>query len=108
MVTDPSDAPRPLTDRQRQVLTFVTDEVLRCGVPPTLREIAVYLGVTVNGARDHRDALVRKGALTHDADIARGLRVVTAALPNVEVRDAAGFVVATYRPLPANSRGTDR
>lgn len=117
-LTSPARPPRDLTGRQRQVLAYVIATVLRSGSPPTLREIGVHLGISsTNGPREHVAALVRKGALTHDARIARGIRVVgmpspkappLSAVSTIQIHDRDGRPVAQFFPLPALSRGANR
>lgn len=67
----------PLTDRQRQVLRFIT-RFIRChGFAPSFREIAGHLGVTsVNGVDDHLIALEKKGYIRRDRNVARSIRVM--------------------------------
>lgn len=63
-----------LTPRQRQVLDFVTDCLNDRGYPPTLREIALHLGVRGTlGASKHLGALERKGMIRKTAGRSRGL-----------------------------------
>lgn len=59
---------QPLTDRQQQVLSFVTSYVNSNGYPPSQREIASHLGVSSNlGVMKHLDALEKKGYLKRDS-----------------------------------------
>lgn len=48
-----------LTKRQKQVFDWILDQPKR----PTLREIGAQFEITVKGAHDHVQALIRKGAL---------------------------------------------
>ncbi|NJD30971.1 MAG: repressor LexA, partial [Gammaproteobacteria bacterium] len=53
-----------LTPRQRQVLRFIQDAVIRQGMPPTRAAIAEALGFkSANAAEEHLRALQRKGVL---------------------------------------------
>jgi len=66
-----------LTARQQQVLSFVAHSAKEKGYPPSLREIADRLGVHDHkSARDHVEALIKKGYLTRDFGVGRGLRVL--------------------------------
>jgi len=68
---------RDLTDRQRQVLDFVTDSIQEQGYPPTLREIGDQLGIrSPNGVFLHLKALEKKGYLVRDGGKSRSLRPV--------------------------------
>lgn len=58
----------PLTDRQQQVLSFVTSYIDNNGYPPSQREIANHLGISSNlGVMKHLDALEKKGYLRRDS-----------------------------------------
>jgi repressor LexA len=58
-----------LTDRQRQVLDFISDSIRKRGYPPTLREIGSHFGIrSTNGVNDHLRALEKKGFL-HREDL---------------------------------------
>ena len=55
----------PLTDRQQQVLDFVSFYLDHNGCPPTLREISDHIGVKGTAtAIQHLDALERKGYIS--------------------------------------------
>ena len=67
-----------LTRRQRQILTFIEGTQGKDGETPSLREIADHFGFrSVNAARDHVEALCRKGALLRRPGRARTYRVAT-------------------------------
>ena len=52
---------QPLTERQQQVLSFITSYLASKGYPPSQREIARHLGVSSNlGVMKHLDALEKK------------------------------------------------
>jgi repressor LexA len=70
---------RELTDRQREVLTFIRTFTARHGVPPTVREIGARFRVTPRAAFDHLRALERKGALQRRPSAGRTSRVLTLA-----------------------------
>lgn len=66
-----------LTQRQRQCLDFVAEQITVRGIAPTLRELGAHLGIrSTNGVNDHLRALERKGYLTREGMHARALRVV--------------------------------
>jgi len=68
---------RPLTDRQRDVMAFIAEEVVRHDRPPTLREIGArfHIGST-NGVRSLLGALERKGYLRRRRYLSRGIELV--------------------------------
>jgi len=54
---------KELTDRQKQVLSFIADYIKKNSYPPTIREIADHYSISVKGAHDHITALRKKGHL---------------------------------------------
>ncbi|MCL2764684.1 MAG: transcriptional repressor LexA [Treponema sp.] len=54
---------KELTDRQKQVLSFIADYIKSHSYPPTVREIADHYSISVKGAHDHITALRKKGHL---------------------------------------------
>ena len=84
-----------LTDRQRQVLDFISDSIRKRGYPPTLREIGSHFGIrSTNGVNDHLRALEKKGFLHREDLKSRALRPLFTADEFVDVpvlgRVAAG------------------
>ena len=68
-----------LTERQRQVLDFVTGYIEENGYPPALRDIAAHLGVNGTfGVMKHLDALERKGHVRRGGGNSRGIALVHA------------------------------
>jgi repressor LexA len=67
-----------LTDRQREILDFITRSIRERGYPPTLREIGLHFGIrSTNGVNDHLRALEKKGHLQREDLKSRALRPVT-------------------------------
>jgi repressor LexA len=63
-----------LTERQRQILTFILKETEARGFPPTIREIGEEMDIrSTNGVNDHLKALERKGYLTRGEQQSRSL-----------------------------------
>lgn len=54
---------KELTERQREVLSFITFYVTKHAYPPTIREIADNFSISVKGAYDHLSALKKKNRL---------------------------------------------
>jgi repressor LexA len=68
-----------LTDRQREILEFITQSITERGYPPTLREIGTHFGIrSTNGVNDHLRALEKKGYLQREDLKSRALRPVSA------------------------------
>ena len=66
-----------LTDRQREILEFITQSIRERGYPPTLREIGLHFGIrSTNGVNDHLRALEKKGYLQRQDLKSRALRVI--------------------------------
>jgi repressor LexA len=71
-----------LTDRQQEVLDFITASISERGYPPTLREIGERLGIrSTNGVNDHLKALEKKGYLAREDLKSRALRPISATRP---------------------------
>jgi repressor LexA len=63
-----------LTDRQREILSFIVKETESRGFPPTIREIGQHMDIrSTNGVNDHLKALERKGYLTRGEQQSRSL-----------------------------------
>ena len=72
-----------LTDRQREILDFISQSIDERGYPPTLREIGVHFGIrSTNGVNDHLRALEKKGHLQREDLKSRALRPVGASGPS--------------------------
>src|SRR5262245_24221174 len=92
------DARGVLTDRQREILDFISRSIEERGYPPTLREIGLHFGIrSTNGVNDHLRALEKKGYLQREDLKSRALRPVPASPP-------AGAVEPSTRAPPTWSR----
>jgi repressor LexA len=86
-----------LTQRQREILDFISASIVERGFPPTLREIGEHFSIrSTNGVNDHLKALEKKGHLRREDLKSRAMRPV---LP-----DGSGEVVPLRRP--PNGTGT--
>ena len=66
-----------LTQRQRDILDFISTQIDRRGYPPTLREIGEHFGIrSTNGVSDHLKALEKKGFLAREDLKSRAMRPV--------------------------------
>jgi repressor LexA len=76
-----------LTQRQREILDFISHSIDERGYPPTLREIGTHFGIkSTNGVNDHLKALEKKGYLRREDLKSRAMRPVK----RPEVRSGAG------------------
>ena len=63
-----------ITDRQKEILTFIQRTTEDRGFPPTVREIGEEMDIrSTNGVNDHLKALERKGFLTRGEQQSRSL-----------------------------------
>jgi repressor LexA len=66
-----------LTQRQREILEFISASILERGFPPTLREIGEHFSIkSTNGVNDHLKALEKKGHLRREDLKSRAMRPV--------------------------------
>ena len=80
-----------LTQRQKEILDFISSSIVERGFPPTLREIGEHFNIrSTNGVNDHLKALEKKGHLRREDLKSRAMRPV---LP-----DGSGEVVPLRRP----------
>ena len=80
------DPASDLTDRQREVLDFISGSISKCGYPPTLREIGSHFGIrSTNGVNDHLRALEKKGYLQREDLKSRALRPLLATGQTIDV-----------------------
>lgn len=87
-----------LSDRQRKVLAMIQDFVLEYGYPPTIRQIGQAASISSTSVVTYNlNVLQRKGYLTRDPDVSRGLRLVAG--ESVETVPFLG-VIAAGQPIP--------
>jgi repressor LexA len=83
-----------LTQRQREILEFISASIVERGFPPTLREIGEHFNIkSTNGVNDHLKALEKKGHLRREDLKSRAMRPV---MPD-------GGEVVPLRASPASS-----
>jgi len=84
-----------LTQRQREILDFISASIVERGFPPTLREIGEHFNIrSTNGVNDHLKALEKKGHLRREDLKSRAMRPV---LP-----DGTGEII----PMQRRAMGT--
>lgn len=91
---------KPLTEKQRQVLSFVEEFCRLKGYPPTVREVAAHFGIQPRAAVDHLAALKRKGYLHREPGRSRGLALASRVEEQVVEVPVVGRIAAG-RPLLA-------
>ena len=67
---------KQITDRQREVLTFISDFTEENAYPPTVREIGEHFGVSIRAVQDHIAALQKKGYISSCQKRSRSLKVL--------------------------------
>ena len=68
---------RPLTERQKEVLEFIRQQVASKGFPPSIREIGSQFGIrSTNGVRGILQALERKGEIRRSPQLSRGIELM--------------------------------
>ena len=74
-----------LTPKQLKILQLIRDSRVRHGYSPTMQELADQLGVSKVTVFEHVEALIKKGALTREANKARSLSIAEGvAIPDEE------------------------
>jgi repressor LexA len=69
---------KPLTSRQNQVLTFISDHIDNSGFPPTRNEVSEYFGFrSPNAAESHLRALEKKGVIRIERGRSRGITLTS-------------------------------
>jgi len=96
----------PLTDKQKQVLKFIYQNIRSSNLPPTIREIAAHFGFSSTGTvRDYLKALAKKGYIKLSANKSRAIELireslfsipmlggVQAGLPSLAVEEIEGYL----------------
>ncbi len=91
---------KDLTQKQAEILTFLTTYLKKHGYPPTIREIGAHFGFLWAAARSHLQALERKGFVRLNPSISRGIEVLGLRPSEGRVLPIAGRIRAG-RPLLA-------
>ena len=92
----------PLTARQREILEFVRQFMVKAGYPPTVREIGAHFGFVPRSVFDHLKALERKGYLRRDAAKSRSLQILDGTSHSSP--SASDRTLVPYRELPILGR----
>ena len=68
---------RGITDRQKEVLTYISTYTEENSYPPTVRDISEHFGISLRAVQDHSLALQKKGFLSQSQKKARSIRVLS-------------------------------
>jgi len=66
-----------LTERQREVLSFIQAFIKERGYPPSIREMGEHFHIYPRAVFDHLKALERKGYLKRKGSMSRGIELLT-------------------------------
>ena len=88
---------RELTERQQQILQFISDYTEENSFPPTVRETAEHFSVSLKAIQDHFTALTKKGYLLKDEKRSRSLKV----LGNVTKKANKGYKIPVLGSVAA-------
>lgn len=64
-----------MTERQKEILSFIEDYIRENGIAPSIREIARRFGIQIKAVQDHIKALERKGVIKKLPGKGRGIIV---------------------------------
>ncbi len=90
---------KPLTKRQKEILTFISDHIDSVGFPPTRNDISKHFGFrSPNAAESHLRALEHKGVIRIEPGHSRGITLTALSLSNLPAANV------TRIPLPLVGR----
>ena len=86
---------KKLTERQKQILSFIEEKIKGSGMPPTIREIGKRFSISsTNGVRSILDALETKGYIRRRKLVSRGIELAKQQLSNFTRVPVVGSVPA--------------
>ena len=88
---------KELTERQQQILQFISDYTEENSFPPPVRETAEHFSVSLKAIQDHFTALTKKGYLLKDEKRSRSLKV----LGNVTKKANKGYKIPVLGSVAA-------
>lgn len=68
---------KQITDRQKEVLNFISSFTEENQFPPTVREISEHFNISLRAVQDHINALQKKGFITQCQKRSRSIRVLS-------------------------------
>lgn len=66
-----------ITDRQKEVLNYISEFTEENSYPPTVREIGDHFGISLRAVQDHIAALQKKGFLSQSQKRSRSIKVIS-------------------------------
>ena len=66
-----------ITDRQKEVLNYISEFTEENAYPPTVREISTHFEISLRAVQDHILALQKKGYLSQSQKRSRSIRVLS-------------------------------
>ncbi len=103
MAQQPPSGFGPLSDRQQQVLDFLTATVNDRGYPPSVREICDAVGLSSpSTVHSHLSSLVKAGYIRRDPSKPRAIEILTETEP--ETRRSAPYTDDRLREVPLVGR----
>ncbi|MCX7918862.1 MAG: transcriptional repressor LexA [bacterium] len=112
---------KKLTDKQKQILDFITNFLNQTGYPPSISEISQKFHIkSPKGVVDHLTAIERKGYIKRIPNISRGITIVgktsSSMLDSVKQVAVLGTIsagspllaeqnITGYLPIPQNVAG---
>ena len=76
---------KPLTKRQKEILTFISDHIDSAGFPPTRNDVSKHFGFrSPNAAESHLRALEHKGVIRIEAGCSRGITITALSSSNLQ------------------------
>ncbi|HRQ39156.1 MAG TPA: transcriptional repressor LexA [Chloroflexota bacterium] len=93
---------KPLSDRQKSILSYIQSYVAEHGRPPTIREIGSAVDISSTSVVNYNlTKLKEKGLLERDADVSRGLRLTSQVSKAVgSVQTAVSEAIASLVRVP--------
>ena len=83
---------KELTERQKEVLSFIVNYINSHSYPPTVREIADYFSISVKGAYDHVVVLKKKNYLKQNSRLSRTIELTEKLTEKLE-EDSLGMMM---------------
>jgi repressor LexA len=73
---------KDLTQKQKQILDYITGFIKEKNYPPSIREIAEYFKITPKGAYDHLKAIEKKGYIKTEKNRSRAIELIKSSTGN--------------------------
>lgn len=68
---------KAITERQKEVLNFISDYTKENSYPPTVREISAHFEISIRAIQDHLTALQKKGYLKSEQKRSRSIKILS-------------------------------